>query len=429
MPPVLRKFDADGTELIALIVKCLYGHVVSGRKWQEQIHAFMVAPRGEGGLGCVRSTSNPCLYSYRGPGPNPGPIARMEWAHFGLATDNLFDCCSTDELRADIIARLQAKFPWVDEGPISDVPSVLGATAKQDLAAGTTTLSLEGYIETIADEYKDLLTSRKVSTPATSEIEAIVNEALRTKEEPRDPKLIKWYQRVCGLLIFASIVCRPDMSYAAAMLSRAMAYPTEALKAAAIRAINYLVQHKSLCWTASKSTYFSARHRSPKLRKGGADATIDAAFSDADFAAGPSMSGWAVLMAGAVVDYGAKRQSGTMLSSAGSEIVAGSVCATYIMNKRLLLAEHGFPLSGATTLYMDNMAALALAQYPESNHKTKHLERRHHYLRECVEAGEIAVRHVPTEFNIADMFTKALEPKKFRLFRAAVINLPLESLA
>ena len=143
------------------------------------------------------------------------------------------------------------------------------------------------------------------------------------------------------------------MSYAAAMLSRAMAYPTEALKAAAIRAINYLVQHKSLCWTASKSTYFSARHRSPKLRKGGADATIDAAFSDADFAAGPSMSGWAVLMAGAVVDYGAKRQSGTMLSSAGSEIVAGSVCATYIMNKRLLLAEHGFPLSGATTLYMD----------------------------------------------------------------------------
>ena len=90
------------------------------------------------------------------------------------------------------------------------------------------------------------------------------------------------------------------------------------------------------------------------------------------------MSGWAVLMAGAVVDYGAKRQSGTMLSSAGSEIVAGSVCATYIMNKRLLLAEHGFPLSGATTLYMDNMAALALAQYPESNHKTKHLESRYH---------------------------------------------------
>ena len=92
------------------------------------------------------------------------------------------------------------------------------------------------------------------------------------------------------------------MSYASAMLSRAMAYPTEALKAAAIRAINYLVQHKSLCWTAPKSTYFSARHKSPKLRKGGATMSIDAAFSDADFAAGPSMSGWAVLMGGAAVD-------------------------------------------------------------------------------------------------------------------------------
>ena len=36
--------------------------------------------------------------------------------------------------------------------------------------------------------------------------------------------------------------------------------------------------------------------------------------------------------------------------------------------------------------------------------------------------------HISTDFNIADLFTKALEPKKFRLFRAAVMNLPIETL-
>ena len=51
-----------------------------------------------------------------------------------------------------------------------------------------------------------------------------------------------------------------------------------------------------------------------------------------------------------------------------------------------------------------------------------------HFLRECVESGALDVGHIPTDFNIADLFTKALEPKKFRLFRAAVMNLPIETL-
>ena len=38
------------------------------------------------------------------------------------------------------------------------------------------------------------------------------------------------------------------------------------------------------------------------------------------------------------------------------------------------------------------------------------------------------VKHISTEFNIADIFTKALDVKRFRLFRAAVMNLPVESL-
>ena len=106
----------------------------------------------------------------------------------------------------------------------------------------------------------------------------------------------------------------------------------------------------------------------------------------------------------------------------------GSVCATFIVFIRNLLAELGFPQEQPTTLYMDNKAAVALAHNPHSYQKTKHLARRHHYLRECVEHGEIAVRQIPTNFNVSDIFTKALEPKKFRLFRAALMNLPLETL-
>ena len=95
---------------------------------------------------------------------------------------------------------------------------------------------------------------------------------------------------------------------------------------------------------------------------------------------------------------------------------------------RGLKDEMGFPESGPTRLWIDNKATVALAHDPTSFSKIKHVARRHHFLRECVESGALDVGHISTDFNIADLFTKALEPKKFRLFRAAVMNLPIETL-
>ena len=118
-----------------------------------------------------------------------------------------------------------------------------------------------------------------------------------------------------------------------------------------------------------------------------------------------------------------------MLCTASAELVAASVCATHIVWARDLAEFMGFPQTGPTTLYIDNRATVALAHNPMSFSKVKHVARRHHYVRECVEDGTIAAKSISTEHNVSDIFTKALEPKKFKLFRAALMNLPLESLA
>ena len=133
-------------------------------------------------------------------------------------------------------------------------------------------------------------------------------------------------------------------------------------------------------------------------------------------------------MAGAAVCFGSKRQSSTMLSSAAAELVAGSVAATDGIYLRNLLDELGWPPSAPTRLHIDNKATVALAHDPQAFQKTKHVARCHHYLRECVDEGSLEVHNIHTDFNVSDIFTKALEPKKFRLFRACVMNLPLESL-
>ena len=54
----------------------------------------------------------------------------------------------------------------------------------------------------------------------------------------------------------------------------------------------------------------------------------------------------------------------------------------------------------------------------------KHVSRRHYFVRDMVEAFEIVVPFVPTAKNIADFFTKPVEPRKFYEFRAIAMNEP-----
>ena len=428
LPKELREYTVDGVELIALIVKAIYGLPTSGNAWNQDINAHLTTPRSEGGMGFTRGYADPCFYTRRDG---------KEWAYIGLAVDNCIHLESSDELHMEVLHALQGKYDWVDEGRVNEVPGVLGAKITQDIAAGTVTFSQQGYIEALAAEYPDLVSPRRVQTPAKEWLEEHVRQALLTKGEPRDPKLIKWFQRIEGSFIFASIFTRGDICWAVNMLSRAMAYPTEELKIDAIRVLNYLVQTKHLCLTFSKSTYFSARTGTPMMRDGteaemgglSGIFSIDPGTSDSDFAAGPSVSGHEFRMSGGYVSCGSTKQSSTQLDTASAELVAGSQAVKVGMFLRNLLDDAGLTQTSPTKLYIDNKATVALAHNPMSFSKTKHVARRHHFMRECVEIGDFTVHSIATEFNVSDIFTKALEPKKFKLFRAALMNLPLESLS
>ena len=73
-------------------------------------------------------------------------------------------------------------------------------------------------------------------------------------------------------------------------------------------------------------------------------------------------------------------------------------------------------------MHVDNTGARDLAYNPQHHERTKHIERRHFYIRELVEMNQIVVPIVKTDDNIADFFTKVLPPKRFVALRNKIMN-------
>ena len=107
--------------------------------------------------------------------------------------------------------------------------------------------------------------------------------------------------------------------------------------------------------------------------------------------------------------------------------MAASEAAKEAVYLREFLSELGAGDTDPTSLSVDNKGARDLAYNPEHHSKTKHIDRRHFFVRELVEQQRIVVPYVATDDNLADFFTKPLASKKFFAMRDKIMNNPFPS--
>ena len=69
------------------------------------------------------------------------------------------------------------------------------------------------------------------------------------------------------------------------------------------------------------------------------------------------------------------------------------------------------------TIHVDNQGAIDLAKNPTHHERSKHIDIKYHFSRNCVAEGKVKLVHVPTERNVADMMTKAVSKQKLLVFR------------
>ena len=203
---------------------------------------------------------------------------------------------------------------------------------------------------------------------------------------------------------------RPDIAYSMGMLCRAMSRATETLYDCALRVLYYLARHADIGLQYE------------------ADESAVSAYSDSDLDVQHSTTGWDIRWQKATISYGSKKQPTIATSSCHAEIIAASETAKEVKYYREFVDELGFPQKQPTVMRVDNSATIDLSYNPEFHAKTKHIDRRHFFVRELVEQHTLSVQYVNTSDNLADFFTKPLPPKIFFKLRAQIMNIHNETL-
>ena len=103
----------------------------------------------------------------------------------------------------------------------------------------------------------------------------------------------------------------------------------------------------------------------------------------------------------AAVSWSSKKQPTIALSSREAEIVAASEAAKEAISLRHLLDDLGFDDTEPTRLHVDNQSAIAVAYNPEHHFRMKHVQRRHFFVRECVENLQIVVPFIATATSLS----------------------------
>ena len=103
-----------------------------------------------------------------------------------------------------------------------------------------------------------------------------------------------------------------------------------------------------------------------------------------------------------------------------AEYIAASDAAKEVMWIWKFLREIGVApsLDGPVLLYCDSTGAIAQAKEPKSHHRTKHILRHYHLVREIVDRGDVDLQKIDGKKNLADPFTKTIMVKEFDDFKS-----------
>lgn len=105
------------------------------------------------------------------------------------------------------------------------------------------------------------------------------------------------------------------------------------------------------------------------------------------------------------------------MSSTESEYVAVAGCCANVLWMKSQLSDYGIQYK-MVPIFCDKTSAMAISNNPLLHHRTKHIDITYHFIRDHIMNGEIELHFIPTEYQLADIFTKPLDEPTFTRLKA-----------
>ncbi|KAD5317020.1 hypothetical protein E3N88_16966 [Mikania micrantha] len=308
----------------------------------------------------------------------------------GILKDMKFDRCSKEQAvyRRKDQEKLLLIAVYVDDLFVTEV-------SQQDACI---LLKQEGYATKILEE-----TGMMQCNPAQVPMEPGLKLTKDGDEPEIDPT---WFRRIVGCLRYL-LHTRPDLAYSVGVVSRYMQHPKESHGMAVKHILRY-VRGTLNCGL--------------KYNRGGKLEIVG--YSDnshnIDVDDGRSTTMHVFYLGKSPITWCSQKQSTVALSSCEAEFMAATAAACQAIWLQELLAELTGWEGQKVILKVDNWSAIALTNNPIFHGRSKHINTRYHFIRECIENDQVEVEYVAGEEQKADMLTKPLARIKFNEMKTLV---------
>ncbi|GJY69720.1 putative ribonuclease H-like domain-containing protein [Tanacetum coccineum] len=352
------------------VVKALYGLHQAPRAWYERLSAFLLQHNYR------RGTIDKTLFIKK----DSRDILLVQ-----VYVDDIIFGSTNKAWCEEFEVLMKGEFEMSAMGEMS---FFLGLQVKQ-LPDGIF-ISQDKYVKDMLTKF-DMESVRTATTPY---------EAAKTKlkDETDPPVNVHLYRSMIGSLMYLT-ASRPDIMFAVSACSRHQVTPLTSHLNAVKKIFKYLKGQPKLGLWYPKDSPFQLE-----------------AYSDSDYAGShgdrKSTTGGCQFLGRRLISWQCKKQTIVATSSTEAEYVAAASCCAQVLWIQNQLLDYGFNFMN-TKIFIDNQSTICIVKNPVFHQRTKHIEIRHHFIRDANEKNLIQVLKIHTDDNVADLLTKAFDGPRF----------------
>lgn len=267
----------------------------------------------------------------------------------------------------------------------------LGKEINYNIEEGIVEFSQAASIDKLLEKF-NMSDCRSVKTPMQPDLKLMPT----TKRKPLDQP----YRELIGSIMYLMLATRPDLCFAIAYLSRFQDKVDETHWNTLKNVLRFLKGSKGY-----KLTFKRSPDKDPLL-----------GYVDSDYGRDTvdrkSTTGYVFEVFGSTVVWCSRKQQVVALSSTEAEYVAVSVAVCEAIWIKGVLQDLQVDQTTPITLYEDNQSCIKMAQNQETK-RCKHIDVKHHHIRDKIETGEVDLKYIPTQDQKADLMTKPLAAPQF----------------